>query len=178
TQQPPRAPPRFRLRQAGLCATVFGQGGARSFVTLPASEIDQRVDRASRNTEGHGAKTGIDTRRMRECVPRIAQHEGIVIEGGIGGRYESMLHHDIVAPGSAQSPDVPGIHDFAVADGTQHEPQFRRTRRRESRLTILMDDAHEDKPATELAATDQRPTSASPVTTIDNLCPSTGAGAV
>src|SRR5437867_8016594 len=118
----------------------------------------------------------MDTRRMRELVPRIDQHEGVGVERRIEGRYEPILHHDIVAPSAAQSPDGPGIHDLAVGGGAKHEPEFRRTGRRESRLTVLMDDAHEDQPGAELAAAHQRPASADLVTTFHDRRPSTGAG--
>src|SRR5215813_4834101 len=108
----------------------------------------------------------------RDLVLRIGQHDWVSVERRIPGRYEAILNHDIVTASAAQSADRPRIDDGAIGGRAEHEPEFLRPRRCESRLTVLVDDAHEDEPSADLAAAHQRPAPVHPVATIDDRSPS------
>jgi len=60
-----------------LRTLVFAQRLARSFMSLLASQIDQRLDRAPANAKGHRAETGDDTRQSGNLVPQTGQHDRV-----------------------------------------------------------------------------------------------------
>src|SRR5262245_25459811 len=91
---------------------------------------------------------------------------------------EAILDHDVVTPGAAQSADRPRVDDGAIGGRAEHEPVFRRSRRCESRLIALVNDAHEDEPGADLAPAHQGPPPIHAVATLDDCGPSRGTRAV
>src|SRR5262249_16748027 len=102
-KKPGRGHQRLRLRQPGLRAPIFSQCLVRTFMPLRVSELDQGFDRTARYAQSHRAETRMEARRIRKLVSRIGQDERVGVERCIGGRYESILHDDIVTPRTAQS---------------------------------------------------------------------------